>query len=1038
VTPRISCKGYGSVFVASPADTGEYNHGQLRLGDASRFSLVQVDPDGSGLKMLNFATNLLLSKTQASDDTPQASTVPSLRGAGLSVARLNRGVQFARAADRGKTLNDSIVTAAGGGGVDPMMSLEDVTRGWYIDVWDEHSKRWHSLSNRTGFLHFTSIPEDVTVPPTDAASVTPTPTQAADPAAPKDMYLQESYFQWKGWSLAAPQPGYQILADDSAGPPPVTPPPFPLVFGYHAARGTLPRLRFATTYQVRMRAADLAGNSIPSAHAAAAGDPNLVASITFQRFEPVQSPAVIPTAPRTEGESVERLVLRSNYNVNPSPATSARHIVPAKTAQRMAEFHGLFDVNSGPRNIVDQNAYALIVSRESQSITGTQDPSDPPGSIYVDKLTATPYLPDLLARGAAFQGLPGTTAVYTWNFLASGQKWPNYTPFRLVISQPPHPHELGPPGPPKPGSDANGPYLAVQLPKAEVVQVRLSSTLLSTDLPLLGLWTWGGAALNPTDAVQGRMWMLTPFQVLTLVHAVRQPLKTPEFTNPSVQRDIGQTFATIVDVMTFSRKSTGKVEMYATWQEPVDQGPGQAPPSERNVNHTLAFPVNLDRSFTGGQLDDLHLDLSEEHPFYDTKHRIVTYSAVASTKFAEYFVQRKTFTVTTVPASFTLDSSGVVDGSVGARDAIAGTPFTENADFTVNAVNGRITFPTGSAAKGKTVEVAYLVPPITRETAPPPLGNGPKTLSVPSSARPPIPNVLYVVPTFAWSTPGSGKSMRASGGLRVYMERPWFATGEGEMLGVVLWPGGGGSDPPDSLVPYVTDWGRDPLFSSGSLPSRHPDLSSFPLSPSAQQGTGLALDELPGVPVNVAGHTLDLVANYDATRDLWFCDIDVASGKAYTPFIRLALARYQPNSVVNSNGDMRLSRIVLADFMQLAPDRSASVIRVGQTIRASVTGTGYFQSTAGAGPGTMRLTLQQRDATITNELGWDDVSSQTVNGSTAGDGTASWGAGATLPSAYVPGKFRLVLEQFDTLLYDAGPGGPGPTPRIVYTDIIVL
>jgi hypothetical protein len=258
------------------------------------------------------------------------------------------------------------------------------------------------------------------------------------------------------------------------------------------------------------------------------------------------------------------------------------------------------------------------------------------------------------------------------------------------------------------------------------------------------------------------------------------------------------------------------------------------------------------------------------------------------------------------------------------------------------------------------------------------------------------------------------------------------------MLGVVLWPGGGGSDPPDSLVPYVTDWGRDPLFSSGSLPSRHPDLSSFPLSPSAQQGTGLALDELPGVPVNVAGHTLDLVANYDATRDLWFCDIDVASGKAYTPFIRLALARYQPNSVVNSNGDMRLSRIVLADFMQLAPDRSASVIRVGQTIRASVTGTGYFQSTAGAGPGTMRLTLQQRDATITNELGWDDVSSQTVNGSTAGDGTASWGAGATLPSAYVPGKFRLVLEQFDTLLYDAGPGGPGPTPRIVYTDIIVL
>src|SRR5579862_5564843 len=56
---------------------------------------------------------------------------------------------------------------------------------------------------------------------------------------------------------------------------------------------------------------------------------------------------------------------------------------------------------------------------------------------------------------------------------------------------------------------------------------------------------------------------------------------------------------------------------------------------------------------------------------------------------------------------------------------------------------------------------------------------------IPNAAPPPPPSVLYVVPTFGWtrqSQSGQATSMRAGGGLRVYMARPWLASGFGEML----------------------------------------------------------------------------------------------------------------------------------------------------------------------------------------------------------------------------------------------------------------
>ena len=118
----------------------------------------------------------------------------------------------------------------------------------------------------------------------------------------------------------------------------------------------LPRLRFGNWYSFRARAADLAGNDIAVPGA-------VVCTLPYQylRYEPVANPVLVLQTPLTEGEHVERLVIRSNpYGpgspnaatyaanppatpMNPYSATNVRWLAPPKGAWLTAEAHGRFD-----------------------------------------------------------------------------------------------------------------------------------------------------------------------------------------------------------------------------------------------------------------------------------------------------------------------------------------------------------------------------------------------------------------------------------------------------------------------------------------------------------------------------------------------------------------------------------------------------------------------------------------------------------------------------------------------------------------------
>ena len=81
------------------------------------------------------------------------------------------------------------------------------------------------------------------------------------------------------------------------------------------------------------------------------------------------------------------------------------------------------------------------------------------------------------------------------------------------------------------------------------------------------------------------------------------------------------------------------------------------------------------------------------------------------------------------------------------------------------------------------------------------------------STRPVAPEVAYIIPTFEWDrlTKGSTIFTGRASGLRIYLKRPWFNSGEGEQLAVIVGYPGLAKD-----APYTT-WGTDPTKISAKL-----------------------------------------------------------------------------------------------------------------------------------------------------------------------------------------------------------------------------
>jgi len=338
--------------------------------------------------------------------------------------------------------------------------------------------------------------------------------------------------------------------------------------------------------------------------------------------------------------------------------------------------------------------------------------------------------------------------------------------------------------------------------------------------------------------------------------------------------------------------------------------------------------------------------------------------------------------------------------------------------------------------------------------------SAPVVVDVPASTRPNAPLVAYVVPTFGWqrqTETNLKRSVRFGGGLRVYLERPWFSSGDDELLGVSLYSYDNGfTVDRKAWKSYATQWGADPIWKTDPLPSSVPGLGHFPGSAASEQGISLEAPA-PGL-VDIVGYPVQ----FDVDRQMWYADLTINTETLnYCPFVRLALVRYQPHAIP----DAKASRVVLADFAQLTPSRAAVVTADPyhpRRLRVTVSGIAPsgpapeivgLQPTHPVGePTVVTITVQQRDDAVDGELGWSDAlaGTATVTDQTSlvpGD-LIRWTGVIDFTRSVEPGRLRLLIREHEYVsanhvdvepaaIHGAAPRRLHPG-RLIYAEVVEI
>ena len=104
---------------------------------------------------------------------------------------------------------------------------------------------------------------------------------------------------------------------------------------------------------------------------------------------------------------------------------------------------------------------------------------------------------------------------------------------------------------------------------------------------------------------------------------------------------------------------------------------------------------------------------------------------------------------------------------------------------------------------------------------------------------------------------------------------------------------------------------------------------------SGQVYTGQPLAEGVGTATVVA-----YTPQYNPERGLWYFDVELAEPIPYFPFVRLVVARFQPNSTVDTatNAVLSMSPVVHTDWVQVLPNRTTSITPTNGSFMVTLTG----------------------------------------------------------------------------------------------------
>lgn len=925
-------RGYPKFLPDPEGTTFQYDGNLLLLGDSC--SLVESDVDGESLRTLQQANSASLAAAAANPPPPKGVDPPdpslsSNTNPDSALPSRSVGITLLHA-DSPDHQTTCLTHHVMGLRNDPstMLGLVDLVRGYSPEIL--HDGKWVSLTSRNVFYNDEGNPcfQEHAPVHLEAAVHDDTPSVVGGGSV-ADLHLPQALFRWNGWNLTVPSPF------EKAGPtvtPKISSLKFPIRARYAAKQKSQVRLRFGRTYPIRVRLVDLMGVALEPGELSSEAKEGM--SLTYTRHDAVPPPELLMEGDLklAQGETFTTLVRRENDG----NLLRRRCLVPPVANFDLLMQHGMLDVrpgviisNNGFRELKDLGSFdgvginAVTGDFPTQMLTYSDGGTHcvPAYEAPKETLPWGTYLPDPmallvkadvvdLATGDVYRDFPAEP------FYGREKNWPHAHRLRVQMDS----------------STGDEPYLGwhthpidkvrtlmVSVPKGWHVKLRLRCVPGRDHAKLFATAnvhekfgpkliqelqkTHPEAELPSTDAVNealltGHLHHYTPSRDLDFIHAVQRPIAASSVQDcGTLVQSYDSAIAEFKNVMAAigDRRTTGKIELMAAWDDPddtdLDRVTGAKP------KHTSAELANChlnSQLWEGKNLRNQQVFGSVTHAFPDTRYRLVTLTVNSVSRYAQYYGDD-------------------------------------------NATN----------------EMPFITP-----------GDEPKTVTLLSTARPDAPRVVKIIPLLPVSRKNAHKVhtlTRSGGAFRIYLDRPWYSSGYGEMLGVVLWGEGVAPGTPAStanfdsartfvpkggyqswvgdsaLEPFVTRWGADPARSA-VVRTLAPTLANFS-SPFDADGvpskTGPTKVQCAFPAEMLVGNEDTHPENLDATKHkyvslaaypvkfqnrtkLYYADVQIDNLPAYNTFVRLALTRYQPDSKVNRE----CSPIVLAGYAQLLDGQS--------------------------------------------------------------------------------------------------------------------
>ena len=1061
---------------------------------APMFSLISQDSEGDIHKRVQasiadshaveYISEANTAPTTSTPERPSAVTLkklPSVRTAGITLLhsqrldRLQAALKRASAPDLGHSTN-------------PFFA-DDLVLGYRVDVrCNAMSADWYHLGKRSSryyMLDSNGQPTNkVFIPQTDVEKhvdegfISPAATSTDPQNGESQIQVHQALFTWSGWGIGFPSL-FQAMNEQCACSPSGTNQHLRVKPQYEHDGNLLP-LRFGRSYDVRCRIVDVAGNSVQPADTDQSDDGFVVLSVAMHRHEAIRSPQVLLTEPLNSrsapGAQSDRLVVRDHSG------DTTRAVVPPRETLRLAELHGIL---RDPR--VPPSAFPGI-RREDDGSFPQVDPeaTSAQGSDAIFKADKSapeptlPYYPDPLATflrvNLLSYSVPDNLSLDPLRekiknplpFYPSTQRgdWPFCSPCRIRLS-------AGKPGTgisaelrsvPK---DDNGDIsdlvqgLLITLPPAVTVTLNLSSASVTLD-PSLDASANQQRTAQSATALIGRNAPVMAMQVPTIdfiAHPQQPPHIVATFAAgpagpgifelvPGPRQAAAPEDAGVAQALTALASSLAMTGVDPNQFLLNGNFPSLTPPHPITLVHAVKKPL-IDAAPAGtfvmkralGQTAaQLYADLGPEDLWYSAS-KIVCHATW--TDKIDNLQKSDTGTIDVRSSELVFELS---EAQSIILNQTKGTPQPQNTLFhhLRDTRAHKITYQLSATSRFRDYYPADAhESDFIRESAPL------VDISVRSSVRPPAPSVCYLIPAFEWRENNDPKCKgwvrQRLHVIRVYHERPFRVSGDLEQLGVLLAPNAHAQDEAYPGAPYVSRVAMDPIHRVGAaeaIPNQMtPDqLTGYAFTPSCQ------LTELTApIMVDVAAYDV----KWAEKRQLWYCDIATNFCRQYAPFVRLALVRYQAESLGSISGEpeARISPVVFAEFAQTAPNRFASVQVKGKAVTLTVSGDSY-DSRLGLPPNypntsfdnEISVTLQNRWHHLTPDMAWKPCACNIPQPDfKVIDGVCTWTFTFTLPHHPSLFKYRLQIEETETL-YEDDPGirTPTSTPRTATAMLAVL